>query len=93
MLTRGESAIELPVDRLLDCRFGAFIPSGHLGRLRYATKLRCAALAGTVSVLGFMIGYAPEFFLRLMGRLDGWAKLRAGQAGDTAKGPPPPKAN
>jgi hypothetical protein len=42
-------------------------------------------LAGTVSVLSFVIGYDPDFFSKLMNRIDGWAKQRADQSDATPK--------
>lgn len=41
-----------------------------------ATRDQYVQLAGTVSVFAFMIGYDPNVFRKLMGRVNGWAAQR-----------------
>lgn len=38
-----------------------------------ATQDQYVQLAGTVSVLAFMVGYDPDVFRKIMGRVNGWA--------------------
>lgn len=41
-----------------------------------ATQDQYVQLAGTVSVFGFMIGYDPDVFRKLMGKVNGWVAQR-----------------
>jgi len=50
-----------------------------------ASQDQYVQLAGTVSVLAFVIGYDPEFFSKLMNRLDGWAKRKADESDSNVK--------
>lgn len=45
-----------------------------------ATQDQYVQLAGTVSVFAFMIGYDPNVFRKLMGRVNGWAVQREERA-------------
>lgn len=43
-----------------------------------ATQDQYVQLAGTVSVLAFMVGYDPDVFRKIMGRVNGWASKAEG---------------
>lgn len=47
--------------------------------ITHATQDQYVQLAGTVSVFAFMIGYDPNVFRKLMGRVNGWAVQREEQ--------------
>ena len=46
-----------------------------------STQEQYVQLAGTVSVLAFMVGYDADFFFRIMRRLDDWTQQKASQRG------------
>lgn len=48
------------------------------------TQEQYVQLAGTVSVLAFMVGYDADFFFRIMRRLDDWTQQSASQRGTGA---------
>lgn len=46
-----------------------------------STQEQYVQLAGTVSVLAFMVGYDADFFFRIMRRLDDWTQQKTSQRG------------
>lgn len=53
-----------------------------------STQEQYVQLAGTVSVLAFMVGYDSDFFFRIMRRLDDWTQQKASQRDSGAERKP-----
>lgn len=53
-----------------------------------STQEQYVQLAGTVSVLAFMVGYDADFFFRIMRRLDDWTQQKTSQRGGGAERKP-----